>query len=89
MRRLVCLRSRGQRGQEVRGQGSEVIPRWQVVVLMGRLCVRRSCSIRRQLCAGPAEAAFGPLAGLACALRSIVFFAEEASPIVAAQLVPR
>ena len=43
MRRLVCLRSRGQRGQEVRGQGSEVIPRWQVVVLMGRLLALSAC----------------------------------------------
>lgn len=37
----------------------------------------------------PCKRLHGPLAGLACALRSIVFFAEEASSIVAAQLVPR
>ena len=101
MRPGICLRSSGQRGQEVRGQGSEVIPPWQV--LTGRLLVLSACvcvAIAPYDVKPPARTTIstalarykrlrGPLAGLACALRGIVLLAEEASPIVAAQPVPR
>ena len=102
MRPRICLRSSGQRGQEVRGQGSEVIPPWQV--LTGKLLALSACVCVAiapyNVKAPPARTVIstalarykrlrGPLAGLACALRGIVLLAEEASPIVAAQPVPR
>ena len=84
---------------EVRGQGSYHHGK----VLTGRLLAISACmcvAIAPYDVKPPARTTIstalarykrlrGPLAGLACALRGIVLFAEEASPTVAAQPVPR